>query len=475
MYTKELSHLTHWFNTEDLDDLRDKCRDFLIPLGLSSDDPLLKELNKHTNTNWSVVVDGLRRFPEPPSMRQALMRYLTGILAFIRRSGDPCGDWLSDPAKAYLMMERPAENAAWLNLFLDKQLPATPSAWLSAASLPLGEWLPLSLLSGDAKGLAELVPVLSYALLVENQQIQPDLDYMLRQPMIQGFSNLRDQVEEDIYQDLQAQCDALSSEGLTAEQIEHYYTQVRLFFSSRPVFATWPEADDALKSCLLDGDLALIVVPAEYRRRLLNKALIQVPHDGGELALCPCTGIPLWRDEQQQWQTASRDPLIRQKVAAGILSPKMDETYVELTDYYQLHPQIIRDWYLPGQLELQIAEAAEKSGWTVTLWPKRDQIDVLCEHPDSSLSLAIDGKDWRNAYLLGRSFTGFKSYSEPSLYLGLVVVPDYQLAQPKYRERFMGGQAHQARQPRLLDLTTFRQLVKQPAAISNTLQVEDKA
>ncbi|HBC3855495.1 TPA: hypothetical protein KD866_000854 [Vibrio parahaemolyticus] len=473
MNNAELTQLSHWFDCEGYNDLPNVCRDFLLPLGLEPSDPLFTQLAEPKNTNWSVVVDELRRFPEPPTMRQALMRYLSGVLAFMRRSADQCGDWLSDPAKAYLMMERPAENAAWLNLFLEKPIPATPAEWVFAASSPMGDWLPLSLLIGGSKGLAELIPVLSHAQLVENQQIQPDLDYLLRQPVIQGFSNLRDQVEEEIYQDLQAQCDALISEGLSIEQIEQYYTQVRLFFSTRPVFTTWQEADDALKACLLDGDIALMVVPAEYRRRLLNKALIQVPNDGRALPLCPCTGVPLWRDSQQQWQTVSRDPQVRQKVAAGILSPKMDEAYIERTDYYQLHPQIIRDWYLPGQLELQIAEAARKAGWKVTLWPKRDQVDVLCEHPDSGLILVIDGKDWRNAYLLGRSFTGFKSYSDPSLYLGLVVVPDYQLAQPKYRERFEGGQAHQGQQARLLDLRAFHQIVRNPAAIGKELLEED--
>ena len=456
-------------------ELRDVCRAFISPLGLESSDPLLEQLDLKTDTNWSIVLDELGRFPEPPAIRQSLMRYLTGILAFMRRSGDPCGDWLPDPSKAYLMMQRPAENAAWLNLFLKKPLPEIPAVWTNSATLPLSEWLPLEFLVGGGNGLEELIPVLSHVLLVENQQLQPDLDYLLRLPIIQGFSNLRDQVEEEVYQTLQAQCDALSSEGLTAEQVEHYYTQVRLFFSSNPVFTSWQDADCALKASLLDGDLALIVVPAEYRRRLLNKALVQVPHGGSKLALCPSTGAPLWRNSQHQWQTVCRDPQIKQKVAAEILLPKMDESYINLTDYYQLHPQIIRDWFLPGQLELKIAEAAEESGWTVTLWPKRDQVDVLCKHPDSRLSLVIDGKDWRNAYLLGRSFKGFKSYSDPSLYLGLVVVPDYQLAQPKYKERFRGGQAHQGLKTPLLDLKTFRKLVKQPAIINTAMEVEEMA
>ncbi|MCG7548796.1 hypothetical protein [Pseudoalteromonas sp. Of7M-16] len=475
MYTEELNQLHQWFDTKEQNELRNVCRFFASPLKLEPNDPLLQQLELKTDINWSIVLHELSRFPAPPEMRHSLMRYLTGILAFMRRATEPCGDWLPEPSNAYLMMQRPAENASWLNLFLKKPLPETPEKWTNAASLPLGEWIPFELLSGDEKGLAELIPVFSHALLIDNQELQPDLDYLLRLPLIQEISNLRDQIEEEIYQTLQAQCDSLCSEGLTTEQIEHYYTQVRFFFSSQPVFTSWQQADNALKAYLLDGDAALMVVPAEYRRRLLNKALVQVPHDGKKLPLCPSTGIPLWKDYQHQWQTISRDPQIRQKVTAEILLPIMDEAYINLTNYYQLHPQIIRDWYLPGQLELKIAEVAEKAGWIVTLWPKRDQVDVLCKHPESSLSLAIDGKDWRNAYLLGRSFNGFKSYSDPSQYLGLVVVPDYQLAQPKYKERFRGGQIHQGVKTLMVDLKTFSKLVEEPAKINTALKAEGVA
>lgn len=467
MCTKERTQLEIWFGCKDEDDLREACFTFLKPFGLIPTDPLLKQLEKKSNTDWKAVLTGFNRFPDPPDVRQSLMRYITGVLSFMRRVAEPCGNWLIDSASSYLMMERPAENAAWLNLFLDRPLPATPVGWITAAESEMGEWLPLNLLSGASQSLSELIPILSGARLIENQQILEDLDYVLSRPAIQGFSNLRDQVESDLYHTLQGQCDELKSLGLSVEQIEHYYTQVRFFFSSQPIFVTWQEADEILRSYLLEGDVALITVPVEFRRRLLDKALIRDPHDGSELALCPCTGLPLWKNEKQQWQTVSRDPEIRQKVSSGILLPRLEEKYLKRPDYYRLHSQIIRDWYLPGQLELQIAEMAEKKGWSVTLWPKRDQVDVLCEHPDSSLSLAIDGKDWRNAYLLGRSFMGFKSYSDKSRYLGLVVVPDYQLVQPEYRERFMAGLAHQDKKAWLLNLTEFRKLIEEPAAVGN--------
>lgn len=473
MCTKERAQLEDWFGCKNEKDLCEACLTFLEPFGLLPNDPLLKHLEKQSSINWKAVLVGFSCFPDPPNIRLSLMRYITGVLSFMRRATEPCGNWLIDPAKSYLMMERPAENAAWLNLFLDKPLPATPAEWITAAESEMGEWLPLNLLSGGSQSLTELIPILSGARLIENQQIQEDLDYVLRQPVIQGFSNLRDQVESEVYHTLQAQCDELKGLGLSVEQSEYYYTQVRLFFSSQPLFVTWQEADEVLRSRLLEGDPGLITVPAEFRRRLLDKALIQEPHDGSELALCPCTGLPLWKNEKQQWQTASRDPEIQQKVSAGILLPKLDEKFIKRTAYYRLHSQIIRDWYLPGQLELQIAEIAEKNGWSVILWPKRDQLDVLCEHPDSSLSLVIDGKDWKNAYLLGRSFMGFKSYSDRSRYLGLVVVPNYQLVQPKYRERFMAGLAHQGNKAWLLNLTEFRKLIEEPAAVSNKLRTEE--
>ncbi|MDV2372765.1 hypothetical protein Q5N47_16280 [Vibrio cholerae] len=472
MYIKEREQLSQWFGTKEPSELRDLCRIFVSPLILDPNGLLAKQLDSEIDINWSIVLDELNQYPSPPEIRLSLMRYLTSILAFMRRAGEPCGDWLHEASNAYLMVQRPAEIAAWLNLFLNQPLPQTPESWTIAASSPLGEWIPFAFLYGDEKGLDDLIPAMSNALLVDNQQLQEDLDYLLNLPSLQQFSNLRDQVEEDLYKTLQAQCDALSCEEFETEHIERYYTQVRLFFSSQSVFTSWEQADNALKSTLLEGDIALMAVPAEFRRSLLNKALVQVPHNGEKLCRCPVTGIPLWKNTEQQWQTVCRDPLIRQKVTAGILLPIMDEDYAGLTDYYQLHPQVIRDWYLPGQLELEIAEIARSAGWTVTLWPKRDQIDVLCTHPKASLALAIDGKDYRNAYLLGLSFNGFKSYSDSSKYLGLVIVPDYRLNHSKYKENFTGGQAHQTTKTPLLGLKAFRKLVRQPDKISMTMKRE---
>lgn len=472
LYTKEREKLSQWFGTKEPNELRDLCRKFVSSLALEPNSSLVKQLDSEADIDWSIVLNELNQFPPPPEMRLSLMRYLTSILAFTRRAGEPCGDWLHETSNAYLMVQRPAEIAAWLNLFLNRPLPQTPESWTLTASSPLGEWIPFMLLYGDEKGLADLIPAMSHALLIDNQQLQEDLDYLLRLPLLQQFSNLRDQVEEDLYKTLQDQCDALSNEELETEQIEHYYTQVRLFFSTQPVFTSWEQADNALRSTLIEGDVALMVVPAEYRRSLLNKALVQAPHNGEKLYRCPSTRIPLWKNSEQQWQTACRDPLVRQKVTAEILLPIKDKAYVGLTDYYQLHPQVIRDWYLPGQLELEIAEIAESAGWTVTLWPKRDQIDVLCTHPKSALALAIDGKDYRNGYLLGLSFNGFKSYSDPSKYLGLVVVPDYRLNQPKYKENFRGGQAHQATIAPIVGLRAFRKLVKKPELIGTAMKLE---
>lgn len=486
MYTTERKQLSGWFITdpflvESSDLLRETCRTFLKPLALASGSPLLAQLaspldadltdQDQVNTNWSVVLAELTLlFPEPPALREALLRYLSGVLAFLKKAADPCGEWLHSAHQTYRLLESPAEQAAFLNLFLEKPVPTHPCAWLKAASTPLGDWLPLALLSGGSEEMTSLATVLlAGAQLIENQQLQPDLDYLLGHACIARFTNQYDQVEQDLYHTLQQQCDALANLGLNSEHLACYYSQVRLFFSTRGVFTTWHEADQALKELIELGDVSLVVVPSSYRQDLLRHALTQVTHHGGPLALCETTGLPLWQDGEQRWQTVSRDPVVRQQVASGSLPPLMDNNYVGLSHYCQLHPQVIRDWYLPGQLELAIADAARAAGWTVTLWPKRDQVDVLCEHPDASLALAIDGKDWRNGYLLGRSFDGFKSYEDGARYLGLVVVPDYQLIRPRYREQFMGGQAYQRRQARLLDVSEFRRLVKHLGAVGEGL------
>ncbi len=461
-----LTKFQQWFDVKDFKELRQVCLSYLEPLEFQLKSHIFEDINSSNDLDWNTIYEQLDEWVTPPAIRALLMQYLSGFFSFIAQSNTQGLTWLTQPKQRFFQLQSPSEKAAALNLFLKKYLSGDPSCWLKTAESPLGDWLPLKLLTAAPNGLSELIPALSNALLIEDGLIQSDLDYLMNLPSIKFFSNTRDQIENDLFNILQSQCNELSEGKMETSFIENYYSQVRLFFSTFTVFVDWHAADKALLDCLVDENPLLRVIPAEYRRKLLDRALIQVPHNKKPLALCPYSKIPLFKNQFNQWQTLCNDPDIKKKIEISVSAPHFDDSFENLSEYFSIHPEIIRDWYIPGQLELQIATAARSAGWKVTLWPKRDQIDVLCEHPDCTFSLAIDGKDWKNSYLLGRSFSNFKSFSDAENFICLIVVPDYRLNQPQYRERFEGGQAQKGNKFRLIDLTTFTQLVKKPAIIS---------
>src|SRR3546814_11297747 len=67
-------------------------------------------------------------------------------------------------------------------------------------------------------------------------------------------------------------------------------------------------------------------------------------------------------------------------------------------------------WCLPGLAELELARRLVALGWSTTLWPKLDRVDLVATSPDGNRRIAVDVKDYFSPARLAVRFTGFKEY-----------------------------------------------------------------
>lgn len=247
--------------------------------------------------------------------------------------------------------------------------------------------------------------------LVENGEVTPEC----RELAAGGRDPEQEMVERDGYDALRAACARM-------EDGDAFYTAWRRCVVERPVLSMILEAAAAVPG----------LTDLEDWPGFVHRFYDPVPESlafGDQVRTCTVSGT-LLRRARKGYHTESRDPAAIRAAAEGQHGTKAFRPRQTL----HLKRAFRAYWCHPGVAELRLAQGLEDLGWQVSLWPRRDRIDVEGRSPGGAL-LAIDVKDHLSPVGLARRFEGFKEYEES--HECLVVVPDYVMAADRrFAERF---------------------------------------
>ncbi|WP_428249586.1 hypothetical protein [Ferrovibrio sp.] len=170
----------------------------------------------------------------------------------------------------------------------------------------------------------------------------------------------------------------------------------------------------------------------------------------GQVPVCKVTGTIL-RPELRGYHTESRDP------AAIRMARSSDFKKLKYRRGMRYLKRAFRTfWCLPGQAELELERTLSSLGWTCTLWPKFDQVDLVATSPDGKRQIAVDVKDHVSTARLAVRFKGFNGYERS--HDCFLVVPDYQSELDRgFEERFTTMRASAGNSP--VDIQTVSGLV----------------
>lgn len=271
------------------------------------------------------------------------------------------------------------------------------------AALPLGLW------GGDM--FWDRDEVFAEISLVENGEVTPEC----RELAAGGRDPEQEMVERDGYDALRAACARM-------EDGDAFYTAWRRCVVERPVLTTISEAAAAVPG----------LTDLEDWTGFVHRFYDVVPESlafGDQVRTCIVSGT-LLRRARKGYHTESRDPAAITAAFEGRhgTKPFRPRQTLHLKRTFRAY------WCHPGVAELGLARGLENRGWQVSLWPRRDRIDVEGRSP-GGLLLAVDVKDHLSPVGLARRFEGFKEYEET--HECLVVVPDYVVAADRrFGERF---------------------------------------
>lgn len=145
---------------------------------------------------------------------------------------------------------------------------------------------------------------------------------------------------------------------------------------------------------------------------ILNTAYEKVP---ANCYRCPSCGWTLLFDGMQAYCCNASCTSIK-------LKPEELESITEF-DNYRLKHGVMRYIALPGQLELQIQEFADKQGLQTELWPNKDQFDIGIIFHDGRY-WAIDAKTHRSPYRLKDEISTDSIFSQIKADKKFYVIPD---------------------------------------------------
>lgn len=281
--------------------------------------------------------------------------------------------------------------------------PTDLASLANLAALPLGLW------AGDMSW--DNDELFTEVRLVENGEVTPecrDLAVEGRDPELEG-------IERDGFESLLAACARM-------EDGDAFYTAWRRCVVERPVLSTISEAA-ATVSGLTDLDDWTGFVHRFYD--VVPESLAF----GDHVKTCTVSGT-LLRRARRGYHTESRDPAAVRAASEGQHGTKAFRPRQTL----HLKRAFRTSWCHPGVAELALAKGLEAIGWQVSLWPRRDRIDVEAVS-GAGQRLAVDVKDHLSPFRLARRFDGFKEYE--ATHECFVAVPDYVVAaDPRFSERF---------------------------------------
>lgn len=285
----------------------------------------------------------------------------------------------------------------------DHPWPTDLRSLAEVASLPLGLW------AGDMSWDRE--EVFAEIRLVENGEVTPEC----RELAAGGRDPEQELVERDGFEALRAACARI-------EDGDAFYTAWRRCVVERPVLSTISEAATAVPG-LTDLDDWTGFVHRFYD--VVPESLAF----GDQVRVCTVSGT-LLRKVRKGYHTESRDPAAIRAAAEGRHGTKAFRPRQTL----HLKRAFRAFWCHPGVAELGLARGLEALDWSVTLWPRRDRVDVEAVSPGGR-RLAVDVKDHLSPVGLARRFEGFKEYE--ATHECFVVVPDYVVAADRrFAERF---------------------------------------
>lgn len=149
----------------------------------------------------------------------------------------------------------------------------------------------------------------------------------------------------------------------------------------------------------------------------------------GFLPICTVSGTIL-RREKTAFHTECRDPEAIRRAREG-----RHETLKYRNGMLYLRRAFRNFWCLPGLAELELARRLVALGWSTTLWPKLDRVDLVATSLDGNRRIAVDVKDYFSPSRLAVQFAGFKEYQAD--HECFLVVPDHVLqVEPRFEDRF---------------------------------------
>jgi hypothetical protein len=214
---------------------------------------------------------------------------------------------------------------------------------------------------------------------------------------------------------------------------EDLYRTWRRTVIENAVMANWSSA------ILMDPLLATLersdeIVEAFYDRIPESFAI------NGKLPICTVSRTILRRDGRV-FHTESRQPEAIRRAREGV-----HDTLKYRPGMLYLKRAFRTFWALPGLAELELQRRLAALGWSTTLWPALDKVDLIAVSPDGRRRLAVDVKDYISPARLAARFQGFKAFA--ANHECFLVVPDYLTeTDPHFEARFEALRAANGRAP----------------------------
>lgn len=358
---------------------------------------------------------------KPASSRDMVTWFARG-LRDVQKQIDDHG-WLADEYPASL--QRGFDLAAASNFASGQaEWPTNLSDLARVAQKPLYEWA--GDLSWDPDG------QFTASRLIEAGEITPACADLA----VPGADPEAELIENAGYQLLRGVC-AERRDG------QDVYVAVRRTIIENPVLSNWTAV------VLTDRKLATVdridqIIDAFYQR--IPEALVV----DGSLPICTISGTIL-RRESTGFHTECRAPdAIRRAKAGDIKRVKWRVGAMHLRRPFRTY------WCLPGKTEIELEKALTNAGWSCSLWPDLDRVDLIAASADGKRKIAVDVKDYLSPEHLAARFPGFREYSAD--HECFVVVPDYMPEISRgYRQRFEAVRASYAKTP--VELRTASELV----------------
>ncbi len=174
----------------------------------------------------------------------------------------------------------------------------------------------------------------------------------------------------------------------------------------------------------------------------------------GQLPICTVSGVIL-RREGRAFHTECRHPEAIRLAREGV-----HQNVKHRPGMLYLKRAFRTFWALPGLAEIELNRRLQALGWSTSLWPELDKVDLVAIAPDGGRRLAIDVKDYLSPARLAARFNGFKTF-EPD-HDCFLVIPDY-IAEtdPRFEARFEALRAASGKPP--VALATVSDLIQSVA------------